>query len=324
MARRTPSGKALMANLLSKLVSPWYPSSALGLEKGIASLVQLERGRNGETKLRRAASVNVDESLINPSFDEPNLQDIGELAAALSELAASAGMLKQRRWSVSLPESSIKTAILIFDSPPGSGSELEEVLSWKVERTFAVPMDELVVSRDRLPSDAQGRVRYLVTAGRKEIMAEYETLFHALGWRAGLLVPRHIGESQWLTSNGSQGDSLLVSTSEAGFTAIVFRGKQPLILRTIHCEPDECEDEFYRLLLFYRERRTGDLEPALARLLILGDSFSKDRATEITNETLGTALQPLRAEDLGFALPGPEITFDAIAAPAGLAMLSWQ
>lgn len=313
-----------MAKLLSKIVTPWYPSSALGLEKGIASLVQLERGRVGESRLRRAASVNLDESLIRPSFNESNLNDIGELAAALSELAASAGLLKQKRWSVSLPESAIKTAILMFETPPGSGSELEEVLSWKVERTFGVSMDDLVISRDRLPADAQGRVRYLVTAGRKEILAEYETLFDALGWRAGLLVPRHMGESQWLTSNGFQDDSLLVSTSEQGFTAIVFRGKQPLVLRTINCEPDECEDEFYRLLLFYRERRSGEQAPALARFLILGDSFSKERATEITNETLGTALRPLRAEDLGLALPGREITFDAIAAPAGLAMRSWQ
>ncbi len=313
-----------MANLLSKLVTPWYPSSALGLEKGIASLVQLERGRGGECKLRRAASINLDESLIRPSFDESNLQDIDELAVALSELAASAGLLKQKRWSVSVPEGSIKTAILIFDTPPGSGSELEEVLSWKIERTFGVARDALVASRDRLPSDAQGRVRFLVTAGRKEILAEYETLFSALGWRAGLLVPRHMGESQWLTSNGFEGDSLLVSTSEEGFTAIVFRGKQPLIVRTIKCEPDEREDEFYRLLLFYRDRRSGEQEPVLARLMVLGDSFSKERATEITNETLGTALRPLSAEDLGLALPNREITFDSIAAPAGLAMLSWS
>ncbi len=313
-----------MGNLFSRLVTPWYPSSALGLERGIASLVQLERVRGNECKLRRAASINLDESLLRPSFDESNLPDIGEMAAALSELAASAGLLKQKRWSVSLPEGCIKTAILMFDTAPGSGSELEEILNWKIERTFGVSNDDLVMSRDRLPADAHGRVRYLVAAGRKEILAEYETLTGALGWRAGLLAPRHMGESQWLTSNGLQGDSLLVSTSENGFTAIVFRGKQPLILRTINCAPDECEDEFYRLLLFYRDRRSGEQAPALSRFLILGESFSKERAAEITNETLGTALRPLRAEDLGLALPDREIPFDAIAAPAGLAMLSWQ
>lgn len=313
-----------MANPLSKLVSPWYPSSALGLEKGLASLVQIERGRDKSCKLRRAASLGLEESLINPSFDESNLSDISELAAGLHELAASAGLLKQKRWSVSLPEGSIKSAILTLDTAPGSSTELEEILGWKIERSFGVSMEDISVSRERLPADSQGRGRYLVAAGRKTILGEYETLFSALGWRTGLLVPRHVGESQWLTSNGFQGDSLLISTSVSGFTAVIFRGKQPLILRTINCEPDECEDEFYRLLLFYRDRRAGHSESSLSRLLILGEDFSKERATEITNQTLGLTLTPLRAEDLGLILPGSDISFDAIAAPAGLAMLSWQ
>ena len=32
-----------MANLLSRLIDPWYPATAIGLEKGVASVVQLER-----------------------------------------------------------------------------------------------------------------------------------------------------------------------------------------------------------------------------------------------------------------------------------------
>ena len=52
----------------------------------------------------------------------------------------------------------------------------------------------------------------------------------------------------------SAGDALLVSSYDEGFTAVVFRDKQPLIVRSIACEPEEREDEFYRLLLFYRDR----------------------------------------------------------------------
>jgi hypothetical protein len=313
-----------MPKLFSKLVSPWYPSTALGLEKGNASLVQLERARGNGLTLRRAASIKLDDSLISPSFDAQNISDIGELAHELSDLLASAELNKQKRWSVSLPEGAIKTAVLLFDTAPGSGSELEEILTWKIERTFGVAMEDLTVSRDRLTPDAQGRVRYLVVAARKDTLAEYETLFEALGWRAGLVVPKHMGESQWLTSNGSAGDSLLVSTSEQGFTAIIFRDKEPLILRTVSCEPEESDDELYRLLLFYRDRRLGEDAPPLTRLLILGNSFSRDWATDITNETLGTDLRSLRPQELGLSMPSREISFDSIAAPAGLAMLSCQ
>ena len=289
-------------------------------------MVQLERGRGGSSSLKRAATVALPESLIRPSFDEPNVSDPAELAAALRDLATSAGLLQQKRWSVALPDAASRTLILTLESTPSSRAELEEVLTWKMERGFGTPLEELSISRERLPADPQGKDRYLVVATPAAVLQEYEIVLRSLGWRAGLIVPRHIGEGQWLTQNGSRGDALLLSSSEKGFTAVVFRGKQPLIVRTVACEPDECEDELFRLLLFYRDRRGGESEELaqLARMLIVGKLLSKDRAGEIVSETLGTNLRSLEAADLGLQLVTRELSFDSIAAAAGLATLSWQ
>src|SRR5229473_2827862 len=223
-----------MANPLSKLIHPWYPSNAIGFEKGLLTMVQLERGKGAST-LKRAATVSLPESLIRPSFDEPNISDLSELAAALTDLATSAGLLQRKRWSASLP-------------------------------------------------DAQGRDRYLMVATRAAVLAEYESVLDLLGWRAGLVLPRHVAEGHWLTLNGSRDDALLLSSSDTGFTVVVFRGKQPLIVRTVLCEPDECEEELYRLLLFYRDKRAGDGEQTaslLSRLLVVGDAMSKERISSI-------------------------------------------
>ena len=311
--------------MLSKLIHPWYPATALGLEKSIASVVELEHRANLGT-LRRAATVKLSDSLIEPSFDEANIADHDELAAALRELVASAGLLKQKRWSVSLPEGTTRTLIVTIESNTGSASELEEVLKWKMDRGFAVPLEELSVSRERLSKDPQGRDRYLVVATRLAVLAEYEHLFSMLGWRAGLVLPRHMGESQWLTRNGASGDSLLLSSTSDGFTAIVFRDKQPLIFRHIKCDQDEREDELYRLLLFYTDRRSSEseFEQPLTRFLITGSGLDKARASELINETTGGDLRPLEAEDLGLRLPSRDLDFDVIAAPAGLATLSWK
>src|SRR6266540_4257711 len=241
-----------MPNPLAKLINPWYPSTAVGFEKGLVTMVQLERGRGGTSTLRRAATVALPESLIRPSFDEQNISDPGELVKVLS---------------------------------------------------------------------------YLVVACRASILGEYESALNSLGWRAGLIVPRHIGEGQWLTMNGAQGDALLVSSSETGFTAVVFRGKQPLIIRSVACDADECEDELYRLLLFYRDRRRSEAEQMdrdLSRVLVVGELLDKHRACEIVNETLGSRLRSLDAADLGLQIATRELSFDAVAAPAGLASLSWQ
>src|SRR6185369_13168150 len=278
-----------MANLLSRFIDPRFPATALGLEKGIASVVQLERIRGSACKLRRAATFNIDESLVRPGFDEPNVPNTAQLGAVLRDLATSAGLLRQKRWSLSLPEATTRTLVLTMESQSQSASEVQEVLRWKIERGLGATLEELSISKERLQKDAQGRDRYLVIGVRKAILAEYEAVLATLGWRAGLILPRHLGEAQWLVRNGSVGDSLLLSGSSQGFTGVIFRDKHPLIVRTVTCSEEEFEDEFYRFLLFYRDRGATDagMGPGLARLMVIGEGITKQRAGEIVNETTG-------------------------------------
>jgi Tfp pilus assembly PilM family ATPase len=314
-----------MPNLLSRLIDPWYPATAIGLEKGVASVVQLERVKGSLCKLRRAATFNIAESLVRPSFEETNIENVPQLASVLNELATSAGLLRQKRWSLSLPEATARTLVLTLESQSQSAGELQDVLRWKIERGFGVPVEELSVSKERLQKDPQGRDRYLVIAVKRAVLAEYEAVLESLGWRAGLILPRHLGEAQWLVRNGSAGDSLLLSGSSQGFTGVIFRDKHLLIVRTVECTEEEFEDEFYRLLLFYRDRSTPETggAPGLARLMVVGEGITKQRAGEIVNEAMGGDLRPLEAEDLGLQLPSRDFSFDSIAAPAGLATLSW-
>src|SRR6185437_13887948 len=269
-----------MANLLSRLVDPWYPATAIGLDKGVASVVQLERVKGSVCKLRRAATFNIAESLVQPSFEETNIENPPQLAAVLRDLATSAGLLRQKRWSLSLPEATARTLVLTLEGQSQSGSELHDVLRWKIERGFSLPFEELSISKERLQKDPQGRDRYLVIAVKKAILAEYEAVLDTLGWRAGLILPRHLGEAQWLVRNGSVGDSLLLSGSSQGFTGVIFRDKHPLIIRTVSCNEDEFEDEFYRFLLFYRDRSTPETGPGqgLERRMVIGEGITKQRA----------------------------------------------
>jgi Tfp pilus assembly PilM family ATPase len=314
-----------MPNPLTRIVDPRYPATAIGLEKGIASIVQLERIKGASCKLRRGATFNIAESLIRPSFDEPNIENRSQLATVLNELATSAGLLRQKRWSLSLPEATARTLVLTMETQAQSNAEIQEVLQWKVERGFGAPVEELSISRDRLQKDSQGRDRYLVVGVKKTIVAEYEAVLDSLGWRVGLILPRHLGEAQWLMRNGATGDSLLLSVSSGGFTGVIFRDKHPLIVRTVTCTQDEFEDEFYRFLLFYRDRSAPEVGQGhgLLRLMVIGEGITKERAGEIVNETTGGDLRPLDAQDLGLHLPSRDFSFDSIAAPAGLATLSW-
>jgi len=306
----------------SKLVNPRFPSAALGLESSNATVVHLERSRRGGFAVRRAATATLPEGLIRPSFDEPNITDANTLAALISEVTLSAGLAKQNKWSVALPEAATRVAILTMETAPASRSELDEVLRWKYERTFGATQEEIRVTRERLPPDAQGRQRYLVVGIRLAILAEYEDVLAALGWRAGLIMPRHQGEALWITN--APGDALLISSHTEGFTALMLRGRQPTIVRSVMCDAADRDDELYRILLFYRDRltSTGNTN-TLDRLMVVGEGFDKDHVSEIVNETLETNPRMLGSTDVGLALPSGDFSFDAIAAPAGLATLAW-
>lgn len=311
-------------SLFSKLISPRFPPAALGLESGNATVVHLDRGRNGYS-IRRAATVALPANLLRPSFDEQNITDANTLVGLLSEVALSAGLGKQRKWSVALPEAATRAAILTLESAPASRAELEEVLRWKYERAFGAGQDELRVSRERLSQDAQGRQRYLAVGVRLAVLDEYEAIFDAMGWRAGLILPRHQGEARWVAAQG--GDSLVISSHTEGFTALVLHDRQPAIVRSVMCEAEDRDDELYRLLLFYRDRTATNGEAAtshaLDRLLVVGEGFDKEHVGELVRETLETRPRILESTDVGLVLPSKDLSFDALAAPAGLATLAW-
>jgi hypothetical protein len=316
-------------NPLSRLINPRLPAAALGLEAGEASAVLLERRRSLFT-IKRAATITLPRELLKPSFEETNISDMTELAEALAQLITSGGLQRQKRWSVALPGAVTRSAIMTLESAPASRGELAEVLRWKMERVFGHPVEELRVAHERLEPDAVGKVRYLAVAVRLSVLAEYETVFTALGWRAGLILPRHMAEMQWLERPAARlrGDSLLVSSHAEGFTAVIVRGTQPLAVRAIVCDPEDRDDELYRLLLFYRDRLAAPDEApeayGIERLLALGTGFRREHVGEIINETLGVTLSSMEAADVGLALPSTELNFDSIAAPAGLATMAWR
>jgi Tfp pilus assembly PilM family ATPase len=333
-------------NPFQKLIAARLPQAAVALSGESASVVQLER-RGGGLAVRSAGLLPLPEGLVRPSFDEPNVSDVQELAGAISELLTSAGLARRKRWSVGLPEASTRTSILTMETAPGSRAEADEMLRWKTERALGAPLDELRVSRERLRPDAQGRARHLVSAVRLTVLAEYEQVFAALGWHTGLVLPRHMGEAWWLMRDGGgasaraaygASDSLLVSSHAEGFTAVILRGGAPLFVRGVVCETEDRADELYRFLLFYRDRTSpqaaeGDeAAPAappvaygesIGRMLVAGTGIDEEQARAIVEETLSVPPRSVQPADLRLAFPSNDLDFRHIAAPAGLAALAW-
>jgi len=286
-------------------------------------VVDLRRRRNRFYPATSAVT-GLPAGLITPGFDSQNIQDIDELAELAMQTVEAAGMISKKRWSVALPEGVARTLIVSLETKPSGRRELAEVLSWKIERAIAATPAGLRISRQRI-SSMGGQERYLLTVARDEVMQEYEAFFAKLGWKVGLLLPRHLGEAQWLGWDDMPGDKMLISANQTGFSSIIFRDGEPLLVRAHECDQQSVADELYRVALYYRDRIVGREQGAtdLNRLLIIGEIDRAD-ARRAVSEAIGSDPSLIDPADFGIELKGEPIVFDHLAAAAGLATLAWQ
>jgi len=308
--------------MFSSITNPNYPKAALGIEaRGVSAVAVQGNSRRGFS-VKQAASLELPQGLITPSFLEPNISNTAEFSACLQDVVEMAGLLKQKQWSATLPGGSARTAILALDSEPASRKEAEEVLDWKAEQTFGAPAAEMRLARQKISPDAEGRIRYFTTAITLAVMDEYESQFERLGWKVGLILPRAVGEASWLMDRQSSADSLLISENSDGFTALLLRGDEPAVVRSVTCTPSEVDDEIYRLVMFYNDR-FGDRQGSgmLEKLLVIGKSLVTAEVQTIASDALGQKVNVLSHHELGLDFPDSNLTFHDIAAPAGLAAL---
>lgn len=311
--------------MFESLTQPNYPRAALGLEKDSVTALALQKEGRGKFGVKQAATSVLPEHLLVPNFIEKNIASADEMLVLLEEVAVTAGLKRQKRWSVSLPSNTARTAILTIESEPASKEELTEILDWKAESTFGVPSGELRIARRKINADSGGKPRYFATAVKLSVIDEFETLFERLGWQAGLILPRAVSEANWLVDKKNESDSMLISSQADGFVALLLRGDEPTVVRSITCADAERDDEIFRLLMFYRDRfGEQSAEKFLEKLLVVGKHYSPDRLKDITGEALGKTLDILRPEDVGLNLPAQNLNFSDLAAPAGLASLGWK
>ena len=301
------------------MFQPNYPKAALGLEKEFVTALALQKEGRGQFGIKQAATIELPTGLLNPSFTEKNISNGREMLAMIEEACVKAGLEKQKRWSVSLPGNTARTAILTLDTEPASKKELEEILDWKAENSFGAPAGELRLSRDKISPDKDGRTRYFATAIKLSVIDEYETLFETFDWQSGLILPRAVSEANWLIDKNSTADSLLISSQSDGFTALLMRGSEPIVVRNVTCTENETDDEIYRLLMFYNDRLAPESANYLEKILVVGKGFNASRISEISLEAIGQELTVLRPEDVGLNIPVSSLSFDDLAAPAGIA-----
>ncbi len=299
---------------------PTLPHTALAISSSHLALVELNK-RSGAFQPKKLGIQALAEGLVKPSLSEPNITREAEFIGALSALAEQAGFARKLNLSVTLPEGSAHSLVVTLDQKPTSRAELEQMLDWKISRTTSLKTADMRTSFQPLSAE-NGQPRYLVSAVHNQVLAQYERAFAQLGWQAGAIVPQHLGEAQWLLRNEleSHEDQALVSVNSRGFVVVLVRGQEPLLVREVICEPNEREDEFFRLLIFYRDR----LNPSqpLKRILLIGEPSEQLVLSQALTSALEQSPQKLAPLTLGLNLEA-NAPFHRVAAATGTASMAF-
>lgn len=303
------------------LISPSYPRTAVSITETELSLVTLRRVRR-EFEPQHLAVVRLPAGLIRADFNEPNILDEEALGLEFEKLAAQAGIKRLKRLTAALPEGSARSLVMSLDGVPGGRQELVQMLEWKIERTIGCSTGEARLSYSRLHTGKQ-ESHWLVTVTHKAVIEQYEEFFRRLGWQIGLFLPAHLAEAQWLLRSGGEGDQALISLNPRGFVAVITRGDSPLLIREVECSKPEIEDEFHRLMLYYRDRLATPNEPlSMKRLLVLGTPEEQEMLRRAASESLETPVASLNLAQLGLRID-PPAPLTKLAAAAGLSTFGW-
>jgi Tfp pilus assembly PilM family ATPase len=311
----------ILSNIWNYLTAPKLPASSLAITETHLALITLRyRGRQFEP--RNLGVGRLPAGLVTANFIEPNVADVTAMIEHLKRTATQAGMSRLKVLSASLPAGSARSLVISLDSVPDTRDELTQMIEWKVERGLGHKYSDLRVNYRRL-RDFNGRSQWIISAVGEKVINQYEQIFKALGWQTGLIVPQHIGEAQWLMRSRLEEDQVVVSLNNQGFAAVIVRGDEPILVREAVCPPEERENEFYRLMVFYRDRLlTEDSPITLNRALIIGNAAEQRSFRDVLTSALEKKTVSLDPQQLGLRVD-PNAPFDRFAAASGLATMAW-
>jgi Tfp pilus assembly PilM family ATPase len=310
-----------ISSIWNYLAAPNLPGASVAISETHLALIAL-RSRKGEFDLQNLGVLRIPPGLINSSFTEPNIVDEKAVIELFKRASAQAGMDRVKALSASLPAGSARSIVISLDSVPGDRSEMAQMVEWKIERSLGQKISDLRVSYKRL-RDFNGRGQWLASAVHQSVIAQYERVFGNLGWQVGLIVPQNLGEAQWLLRSGLAEDQVVLSLNGRGFEAIIIRGDEPLLVREVVCPQGELEDEFYRLMIFYRDRLlTSDSAVPLNRMLTIGEPEERRRFGALLSSALEKNTISLGPQHIGLKVDS-NAPFNHFAAAGGLATMCW-
>ena len=237
----------------------------------------------------------------------PQLANDAALAETLRRLRMESG--KWEKVSVLLPDSWFRINIVDLPSLPAREAEATNVVRWSLKRTLPVPPEQLRIAYSVL-SRTDDNVKVLVVSALDATLAGIERVFGAAGFEVVLIEP--LGLNIWNAiavreGDANSGDRLFFYLRDDEFTTAVFRGAQPLFIRSRNLSGDRTIEQEIRLSANYmRDSLSVD---AFASCYVAGERGAEIHAT--LAEEFNTQVRTVAVKDFAEDIPSGTFGLDA-------------
>lgn len=266
---------------------------------------RLEPGKKG-AQIAFTRPYRLAEGTFTPGVVTPDLGNEAALAESLRRMRLESG--KWEKVSVLLPDSWFR--INLLELPPLSDrpEEALHAVRWSLKRTLPIPPESLRVAYEVLSKGPTWKL--LVLSALEKTLASIERVFAAAGVEVVLIEP--VGLNIWnavtVREPATSADRLFVYVREQDFTTAVFRGSQPLFIRSRNLSGERSLQQEIRLSASYL--RDAMQTVSVERCYLAGNRVSPDVREALESE-FGAPVMSVALRDFVEQLPSEAAGMEA-------------
>lgn len=232
-------------------------------------------------QIKHARTYRFTEGTFSKAVVTPELTNEAALTDVLRRMRAETG--RWDRASVLLPDAWFRINIIELPELPDKSQDAMNAVRWSLKRTLPIPPETLRVTYEILSRSATG-VKILVLSALEKTLASIEQTFAASGIDLVLIEP--VGLNIWnaiaVREAATAGDRLFVYVRETDFTTAVFRGAQPLFIRSRNLTGERSVQQEIRLSATYL--RDGLQAVTVQKCYLAGNNISADVQSALASE----------------------------------------
>lgn len=218
---------------------------------------------------------------LTPSLDDPQ-----SLTDAIGRMKLEAGRLE--RVSLLLPDCWFRISIVEAGTLPRNRADADEVMRWTLKRTTPFNPAELRTAWMQLPTRTVNGTRVLVVSALEKSLAAIEATFRAAGIAVGSI--ESAGLNVWnaiVTTEAPADGRVLVYLRDGDFTTALFRGSEPVFIRSRSLVGERKIEQEIRLSASFLQKTlestpvgrcyvVGDGQITRSVLDVIGSEFSSE------------------------------------------------